>query len=411
MSLYSTNHNWSLILGVMQPMLVSFRNWCSYIVTRTVSCHVQNGTFLQRVFQGCRWPGGCNGGSYRAIVRPAYKVAYKTVTALEWKCCPGHSGVSCEEGRKSWMNRAPGGCSELRLPGARCRSGLVLPPRLRKYPQCLSLRAAVPTSMAAVLCRKGPPRGSPAQVMPATVKQELLSLSPQDLSCLYSSFLGPPGLPGRDGAGGIPGEKGFPGLPGPPGPPGPPAPVGPTISRIADPSNCPPPRERAAGLFIPLLPTLCLRSRGSEGTHRHSLHGWICLFRPQGEGLHQLREALKILAERVLILETMIGLYGSAAKPALWGTGHLDSSELSGKRAASSAENGPAVHAADQLGSECRVAPQGSACSWSTPPSGSRQMGLLTTAFPFCYGEIIFVLGLHCAGCCSGSQGKAGPCP
>ena len=29
-----------------------------------------------------------------------------------------------------------------------------------------------------------------------------------------------------------------------------------------------------------------------------------------GEGLHQLREALKILAERVLILETMIGLYG-----------------------------------------------------------------------------------------------------
>uniref|UniRef100_A0A8C4YEP9 EMI domain containing 1 n=1 Tax=Gopherus evgoodei TaxID=1825980 RepID=A0A8C4YEP9_9SAUR len=103
MSLYSTNHNWSLILGqeqeqgVMQPMLVSFRNWCSYIVTRTVSCHVQNGTFLQRVFQGCRWPGGCNGGSYRAIVRPAYKVAYKTVTALEWKCCPGHSGVSCEE--------------------------------------------------------------------------------------------------------------------------------------------------------------------------------------------------------------------------------------------------------------------------------------------------------------------------
>lgn len=40
------------------------------------------------------------------------------------------------------------------------------------------------------------------------------------------------------------------------------------------------------------------------------LHGCICLFPPQGEGLHQLREALKILAERVLILETMIGLYG-----------------------------------------------------------------------------------------------------
>lgn len=31
---------------------------------------------------------------------------------------------------------------------------------------------------------------------------------------------------------------------------------------------------------------------------------------PQGEGVQQLREALKILAERVLILEHMIGIHG-----------------------------------------------------------------------------------------------------
>ena len=30
----------------------------------------------------------------------------------------------------------------------------------------------------------------------------------------------------------------------------------------------------------------------------------------QGDGIHQIREALKILAERVLILETMIGIHG-----------------------------------------------------------------------------------------------------
>lgn len=45
----------------------------------------------------------------------------------------------------------------------------------------------------------------------------------------------------------------------------------------------------------------------------------------------QLREALKILAERVLILETMIGLYepeGSGAGPADSGTASL----LRGKR-------------------------------------------------------------------------------
>uniref|UniRef100_A0A8C3JSC2 EMI domain-containing protein n=1 Tax=Calidris pygmaea TaxID=425635 RepID=A0A8C3JSC2_9CHAR len=76
-------------------------NWCSYTVTRTVSCHVQNGTFLQRVFQGCRWPLACSGGSYRTIVRPIYRVTYKTVTALEWRCCPGHTGATCEEGRSS----------------------------------------------------------------------------------------------------------------------------------------------------------------------------------------------------------------------------------------------------------------------------------------------------------------------
>ena len=40
---------------------VCFRNWCSYVVTRTVSCHVQNGTYLQRVLQNCPWPMSCPG--------------------------------------------------------------------------------------------------------------------------------------------------------------------------------------------------------------------------------------------------------------------------------------------------------------------------------------------------------------
>nr|XP_028683719.1 EMI domain-containing protein 1 isoform X12 [Macaca mulatta] len=73
------------------------RNWCSYVVTRTISCHVQNGTYLQRVLQNCPWPMSCPGSSYRTVVRPTYKVMYKTVTAREWRCCPGHSGMSCEE--------------------------------------------------------------------------------------------------------------------------------------------------------------------------------------------------------------------------------------------------------------------------------------------------------------------------
>ncbi|KAJ7309553.1 hypothetical protein JRQ81_007602 [Phrynocephalus forsythii] len=93
------------------------RNWCSYTVTRTVSCHVQNGTYLQRVFQSCRWPMGCAGGSYRTIVRPTYKQAYKTVTALEWKCCPGHTGPNCETEMVSYqeaVDTAAHGSSSLR---------------------------------------------------------------------------------------------------------------------------------------------------------------------------------------------------------------------------------------------------------------------------------------------------------
>lgn len=37
------------------------------------------------------------------MVRPSYKVVYRTVTSLEWKCCPGFSGAACEEGE--WRQR------------------------------------------------------------------------------------------------------------------------------------------------------------------------------------------------------------------------------------------------------------------------------------------------------------------
>lgn len=41
-----------------------FRNWCPHTVTKTVTCQVQNGTILQRVYQTCRWPQGCTGGRW-----------------------------------------------------------------------------------------------------------------------------------------------------------------------------------------------------------------------------------------------------------------------------------------------------------------------------------------------------------
>uniref|UniRef100_A0A8C2TC59 EMILIN-2 n=1 Tax=Coturnix japonica TaxID=93934 RepID=A0A8C2TC59_COTJA len=35
---------------------------------------------------------------YRTSFRPRYTVAYKTVTELEWRCCPGYKGEDCREG-------------------------------------------------------------------------------------------------------------------------------------------------------------------------------------------------------------------------------------------------------------------------------------------------------------------------
>ncbi|CAL8251347.1 unnamed protein product [Boreogadus saida] len=74
------------------------RNWCPHTVSKTVTCQVQNGTVLQRVYQSCVWPQGCSGASYKTLVRPSYRLVYRTVTSLEWRCCPGFSGAACEEG-------------------------------------------------------------------------------------------------------------------------------------------------------------------------------------------------------------------------------------------------------------------------------------------------------------------------
>lgn len=32
-------------------------------------------------------------------MRPRYKVAYKMVTDMEWRCCHGYSGEDCQDGR------------------------------------------------------------------------------------------------------------------------------------------------------------------------------------------------------------------------------------------------------------------------------------------------------------------------
>ncbi|XP_039604361.1 EMILIN-1-like [Polypterus senegalus] len=78
------------------------RNWCAYVVTRSVSCVVEDGveTYVKPDYQPCSWGQiQCpHIVTYRSFMRPKYKLSYKLVTELEWKCCHGFSGDDCSEG-------------------------------------------------------------------------------------------------------------------------------------------------------------------------------------------------------------------------------------------------------------------------------------------------------------------------
>ncbi|NXX76885.1 EMIL1 protein, partial [Urocolius indicus] len=78
------------------------RNWCAYVVTRSVSCVVEDGveSFVKPDYQPCGWgqlqcPRVL---AYRSFLRPRYKVAQRTVSELAWRCCQGYSGDDCTEG-------------------------------------------------------------------------------------------------------------------------------------------------------------------------------------------------------------------------------------------------------------------------------------------------------------------------
>ncbi|XP_070685177.1 collagen alpha-1(XXVI) chain [Pempheris klunzingeri] len=331
------------------------RNWCQYTVSRTVSCQVHNGseTSVQRVLQGCRWPGPCSKViSYRTVIRPSFKVTYKQVTALEWRCCPGFVGEEC---REECMN---------------CTSFTAMNSRINAIESKIKLLQVGRSSLPTV---SGLPEGSTDNEVD----------TPQPTPIGPPSYLppggrgapgpiGPPGPPGAEGPQGLAGEAGLPGpigpkgdrglsgeigLPGPPGPPGPsfspirvrgdvfhvdnqeenpdpqilvgpPGPTGPVGPSgppgLRGPAGIPglPGRdgmEGFQGMPGDAGPKGDPGERGPPGvTGEQGLPGAPGLKGEPGEGLNegeavqQLREALKILAERVLILEHMIGVHDNS---------------------------------------------------------------------------------------------------
>ncbi|XP_042298759.1 collagen alpha-1(XXVI) chain isoform X2 [Sceloporus undulatus] len=342
------------------------RHWCHYTVTRTVSCQVQNGseTVIQRVYQSCRWPGPC-ANLVRTLIRPTYKISYRTVTALEWRCCPGFTGSNCEE---ECMN-----CTRLtdmteRLNTLEAKILFLeaterVPPSENDLPMARTTATwyddlvpdAIPLANPGTVLRKpvGPvglpgPAGKPGPQGPKGEKGET---GERGLS-------GPPGLLGPPGPRGYPGETGIPGPPGPPGPPaspslpltfqqgvlyslqpnaekengepqlastvidtilaglpgprGAPGPIGlPGPPGSSGPKGPPGPIGAPGLQGIPGSPG----SKGSKGDRGErgepGKKGEEGDKGADGEGVQQLREALKILAERVLILEHMIGIHDS----------------------------------------------------------------------------------------------------
>ncbi|KAG5844474.1 hypothetical protein ANANG_G00162900 [Anguilla anguilla] len=337
------------------------RNWCQYTVSKTVSCQVHNGTetLLQRVFQSCRWPGPCtNLISYRTVVRPTYRVAYRQVTALEWRCCPGFLGADCSE---ECMN-----CTG--YTGMNDRLSLI-------ESKILLLEAA------------GPPPPSLPVLPERSTDNEVDSPKPTPIGPPAIGLpgvrgppgpAGPPGTPGSVGPPGPSGETGPIGKPGPMGPRGPrgetglPRGDGPTRAsgttrgrlHLCPQGGCVRTDRQAASHGCISKPEGFTRPPGTSRTSRPPRTSRISgvagcpgktqrevpqrSLEPQGqreipvkEGLQdspeskaspvhrgprasqeranqrvqQLREALKILAERVLILEHMMGVHENPLEP------------------------------------------------------------------------------------------------
>ncbi|XP_073523873.1 collagen alpha-1(XXVI) chain isoform X2 [Phyllobates terribilis] len=369
----------------------SRRNWCQFTVTKTVTCQVQNGseTVVQRVYQSCRWPGPCT-NLVRTVLRPIYKMSYRTATTLEWRCCPGFTGSNCEE---ECMN-----CTRLAAIAERISSleakintlQVAEKPSENDLPITRTTAAGNEDYLPYAI-----PLISPGSIFRKPIKSTLGSKGDNNEEKKTRGLPGIPGPPGSIGPVGLPGSKGDrgevgkvgptgppgpigprgpkgetgnPGLPGPPGPPGPPgAPISlpegvlyslqpnsdrengepHLISTITDTimSGLPGPRGPQGPIGPPGPRGLAgpMGNPGQQGKPGHpgqfggkghkgdqgekgepGVAGEQGLRGPpgepglkgedgnkgdDGEAVQQLREALKILAERVLILEHMIGIH------------------------------------------------------------------------------------------------------
>ncbi|KAF6730438.1 EMILIN-3 [Oryzias melastigma] len=97
-------HRYNLYKAGVNPQhapnkpMTRHKNHCAYMVQKNVTCIMQDGvaTFVKAEYTTkCIWGQKCPVVVYRTFFKPLYKVGFKTVTELEWRCCPGYSGEAC----------------------------------------------------------------------------------------------------------------------------------------------------------------------------------------------------------------------------------------------------------------------------------------------------------------------------
>ncbi|XP_016074778.1 PREDICTED: EMILIN-3 [Miniopterus natalensis] len=111
------------------------RALCAYVVHRNVTCVLQEGaeSYIKAEYRQCGWGPKCPGTvTYRTVLRPKYKVGYKTVTELSWRCCPGLTGEGCPEHLTDQESTSPH--PEPQIPPGQLGPGPRPPPSSRAAP-------------------------------------------------------------------------------------------------------------------------------------------------------------------------------------------------------------------------------------------------------------------------------------
>ncbi|NXI53606.1 EMIL3 protein, partial [Chloroceryle aenea] len=113
------------------------RTYCAYVVQRNVTCTLQDGaeSYVKAEYHKCSWGPKCPGKVlYRTFFRPRYKIGYKTVTELAWRCCPGFMGEGCHDSPTDQPGLLPQHPSPKMPPGQKMFPLPRLPPYPKSHP-------------------------------------------------------------------------------------------------------------------------------------------------------------------------------------------------------------------------------------------------------------------------------------